>query len=71
MTQTAASSDLSLGLGLVFTVLGLLATVAMGVVSFQNVVAHDPGLQVLSGYALAGALLAGGLAIVALHVYHD
>jgi hypothetical protein len=71
MANTASQTDLSVGLGLVFTVVALLGAVGMGAASYLNVLEHDAGLQVLSGIALAVALVAGGLAIVSLHVYHD
>ena len=69
MANTASETDLSVGLGLAFTVVALLAATGMGAASYLNVLEHDPGLQVASGLALAAALVAGGLAITALHVY--
>ena len=69
MANAASETDLSVGLGLAFTVVAIIAAAAMGAASFLNVLEHDPGLQTLSGVALAVALVAGGLAIVAMHAY--
>jgi len=71
MANVASETDMSVGLGLAFTLVALLAAAGMGAASFLDVLDHDPALRVLSGVALAVALVAGGLAITALHVYHD
>lgn len=72
MATDPASGDASIGLGLVFSILavgGALGTAAFG---YQSAMAHggDAGsAQLLSGVAFGAAILAGLLAIVAIHVY--
>ncbi|MFC7166180.1 DUF7525 family protein [Halospeciosus flavus] len=58
MTADSASSDKSLGLGLVFGVVAAAAALSMFVTG-----------QLTSAYGFVGAVLVAGLAVAALHVY--
>jgi len=70
MAETTAGSDASVGFGVLFGVIALLAAVAMAGTAYVAVLAEDGDLmQLLSGVALAAALLAGGLGIALIHVY--
>jgi len=70
MAETTAESDASVGFGVLFGVIALLAAVAMAGTAYVSVLAEDGDLmQLLSGVALAAALLAGGLGIALIHVY--
>lgn len=69
MAETANASDMGIGLGIAFSVIALLAAVAMAVTAYLSALNHDSSLQLLSGVAIAVALIAGGLAIVAIHVF--
>lgn len=75
MRRTAGPSDMGLGLGLAMSVLAILAAVAVGGAGFVGALetltggGHTGGLQVVAGVALSVSLLAGGLAIVAMHVF--
>jgi hypothetical protein len=57
-----ASTDKELGLGLLFGVVALVGALLMYVAA----VGHD---QVLSGWGFAAAMVAGGLAVLAIHLY--
>lgn len=61
MTETAAS-DMEVGLGLAFALLGLVGAVTM----YLAAGAHA---QTLSGWGFALAMVAGALSIAAYHVY--
>ncbi|MFC7155320.1 hypothetical protein ACFQPA_07610 [Halomarina halobia] len=62
MTETASATDMELGLALVFGLIGLGGAVVM----YAAAVGEN---QVLSAWGFAAAMLAGALAIAALHVY--
>jgi hypothetical protein len=61
MAETAAS-DMEVGLGLAFFVLGLVGAVTM----YLAAGAHE---QVLSGWGFALAMLTGAASVAAFHVY--
>jgi predicted Rossmann fold nucleotide-binding protein DprA/Smf involved in DNA uptake len=73
---TEATSDMGVGLGMVF---GIMATVAAGlmvVYSYNYAIRHaqeleTSGLLVGSGLAFGVAIVAGSLALVAIHVYAE
>lgn len=70
MTETTRKTDMSHGLSLLFGLVGLLAAVAIAVTSYLAATKETADtLQLLSGVSLAIAVLAGGLAIVAVHVF--
>lgn len=60
MAETAAGTDMSIGLGLVFGLLSAVGAVVMFVSAAEHVTAG-------SGFALA--MLTGALAITAIHVF--
>jgi len=70
MAETTDASDMGIGLGLLFGLVAVLASMAMGgaayVVAFSE---HAETMQLLSGVALTVAMVAGGLSIVAIHIY--
>ena len=71
---TEATSDMGVGLGTVFGILAVLAAGMMGVYSYNYAIRHareleTTGLLVGSGLAFGVAVVAGSLAIVAIHVY--
>ncbi|WP_436934084.1 DUF7525 family protein [Halovenus marina] len=70
MTETTRSTDMSHGLSLLFGLVGVLAAVAMAVTAYLAATQEAADtLQLLSGVALAVAIIAGGLAIAAVHVF--
>jgi hypothetical protein len=77
MTDTAGTSDMGFGLGLAMTVLAIVAAFAMGGAGFVDALesisggGHGEGLQVVAGLALTVSLLAGSIAIVAMHAYAE
>lgn len=60
MTESAAASDKAVGLGLVFGLLSIVGAVVMFVLATE---------QVLAGWGFALAVLAGSLAVAAIHVF--
>ena len=60
--ETTATSDKSIGLSVLFGVLGLAGALGM----FLTAISHD---QLGSGIAFAGAMIAGAMAIGAVHAY--
>lgn len=64
---------MGIGLGLALTLIGLVAAVAVGGAGLLGAITegHTGDLQALAGTALAVSILAGSLAIVAMHVYAD
>jgi hypothetical protein len=71
MVETVHASDTGVGISLLFGVITVFATLAVLATSYISVVTDDHGMQVLSGIALAVALLAGGLTVAAVHVFGD
>ena len=69
MAETGAQTDMGVGLGIAFSVVAVLAAIAMAGTAYLSALNHDEFLQLLSGVSVAIALLAGGLAIVAIHVF--
>jgi len=61
MAETA-TSDMEVGLGLAFALLGIVGALTM----YLAAGAHD---QVLSGWGFALAMLAGAASVAAFHVY--
>jgi uncharacterized membrane protein YkgB len=71
MADTARATDTGVGLSLVSGLVALLAALATLGTSYAAIVNDDHGMQVLSGVALAVALLAAGLAVAAVHIFQD
>lgn len=70
MTETTAESDMSVGMGLLFGFVALFAAIATGGTAYVAMLSENADLmQLFSGIALAVAIVAGGLTIVAIHVY--
>jgi len=62
MTETAVSSDMGVGVALLFGVLGVGGALVMYVAAVS-------GSQVLSGWAFAGAMIAATILVAAVHLY--
>jgi hypothetical protein len=60
MSETAGQSDMGIGLAMLFGVLAVVAAGAMAV---------TVETQVVSAWSFAGAVVAGILAVAALHIY--
>ncbi|MEF8812793.1 MAG: hypothetical protein V5A55_03130 [Halovenus sp.] len=70
MAETSDSSDMGSGLSLLFGLVGVLAAVAMAATAYLSFVAESGDTeQLLSGLALTVALVAGALAILAIHLF--
>lgn len=70
MTETTGRSDMATGLGLLLGLVVAFASVATAVAAYSSIVADNGDtMQLASGLAVAVAMLAGCLAIVAIHVY--
>jgi hypothetical protein len=68
MAETAGT-DLGVGGSLLFVLLGVLAAVGTGLTAYLASANHSDQMQLFSGLTLAVSLLAGGIAIVLIHVY--
>lgn len=70
MAESNASSDLDTGLVLLFGAVAALASIGTGATAYVSTVG-DGGdqMQLYSGILLTAALLAGGIAIAAVHIY--
>ena len=71
MADTAQASDRSLGLGLTFGIIAVLATVLMGVTSYLSFLGDGGNFQLISGLAFAAAILAAVIAVAALHMFAE
>lgn len=70
MTETAEASDMATGLGLLFGLVVVLASIGAALAAIRAAGIEEPGnMQLLSGLTMAVAMLAGGIAIVVIHVY--
>lgn len=70
MAETTTESDMGIGLGLLFGGIAILAAAAMGGTAYATTLSENADtMQLLSGVALAVAMLAGGLSITAIHIY--
>jgi len=70
MAETKTGSDMSIGLGLLLGFVALLAAVAMAGTAYIAALSEEgETMQLLSGVSLTVALLAGGIAIAAIHIY--
>lgn len=71
MATMSSKTDMGVGLGLLFSIIAVAAAVATTVFGYTNAIDHARVLQVNGGIAFGVAMLAAGLAIVAIHVYDD
>jgi len=70
MAETTSESDMSIGLGLLFGFVTLLAALATAGTAYMAALAEDgETMQLLSGVSLAAAFVAAGIAIAAIHLY--
>lgn len=69
MAETADPSDMDLGLGIAFSVVALLAALAMAGTAYLSPLTGSEWLQFLSAVSIAVAFVAGSLAITAMHVF--
>jgi hydrogenase/urease accessory protein HupE len=70
MAETTAGSEMKVGLGLLLGFVALLAALAMAGTAYVAVLEEEAEtMQLLSGVALAVALVAGGIAVAAIHIY--
>lgn len=69
MAEAHADSDLGMGVTLVFAFIALAAAIATAGSAIVSESQGSETMQLLSGVGLAVALLAGGIAIVVIHVY--
>ncbi|WP_159900557.1 DUF7525 family protein [Salinirussus salinus] len=68
MAELAGRSDMGTGLAFVFGTIAVLAALVTTVSSYMDAVGGSD-MQLVAGLGMAVAMLAGGLAIAALHVY--
>jgi nitrate reductase gamma subunit len=69
MAETNVSSDVDLGVSLLFGFVVALATIVMAWAAYASEAQESETLQIVSGIALTVALLAGGIAIAAVHIF--
>lgn len=69
MAETKQGSDMDTGLGLLFGFIVLLASIGTATAAYLSEVQGSDTMQLLSGVGLTIAILAGALAIVAIHVF--
>lgn len=71
MAETATLTDKSLGLSLTFSILTVLLAVMMMATSYLSFINDDGQMQIIAGLAFAGAMLTGGLAVAAFHIFSE
>jgi hypothetical protein len=71
MAEQAQATDMGTGLAFVFGVIALLGALASTVASYQYSLNEGGGLLLISGIGIAVAMLAGGLAVAALHAFGE
>ena len=70
MAETTGGSDMGIGLGLLLGLVAVLAAIAMAGTAYMSALAEEgETMQLLSGISLTVALLAGGIAVAAIHIY--
>lgn len=69
MAETKQASDKSLGLSITFAVIAIIGTVGMVGTSYLYALNGDHQMQLYSGAAFAVAMVAGGIAVAALHMF--
>lgn len=69
MPAHGSNTDMGFGLAVVFAALSILGALAATGTSYLAVVGGNHGMQAISGVGIGLAMLFGGLAIAAMHVY--
>jgi len=69
MADTNATSDLSTGLVLLLGAVTALASIGTGATAYLSFVDHSDTMQLYSGLLVAAAMIAGGIAVAAVHLY--
>lgn len=70
MTEVTQGSDMATGLALLFGLVVVLAAIATAATASLSVVADNGDtMQLMSGVAMAVAMLAAGIAVTAIHVF--
>lgn len=70
MAETTQGSDMATGVGLLLSLVVVIASIATAAAAFQAFVGDNGDtMQLLSGITMSVALVGGCLAIVAIHVY--
>ena len=69
MAEIEQGSDMKLGLGLLFVLVVLLASAGTAAAAYSAELQSSDTMQLLSGVTLTVAVLAGCLAVVAVHVF--
>jgi hypothetical protein len=68
MAETA-ESDLELGVSMLFGFITILAAIVMAWAAYASQIQESDTLQLVSGVAFTVALLAGGVAVAAVHLF--
>lgn len=76
MATTSSKTDMSVGLGLLFSIIAVAAAGATTLFGYSYAIEHAAGaaartIQINGGIAFGVAMVAAALAIVAIHVYED
>jgi len=76
MATKSSKTDMSVGLGLLFSILALATAGLTTVYGYDYAVQHAAGeaartIQINGGIAFGAAMLTAAIAIVAIHVYAD
>lgn len=76
MATTSSKTDMSVGLGLLFSIIAVAAAGATAMFGYSYAIEHAAGeaargIQINGGIAFGVAMLAAALAVVAIHVYAD
>lgn len=69
MAETEHGSDMKIGLGLLFGLVVLLASIGTAAAAYLSEVQGSDTMQLLSGLTLTVAIVAGCLAVAAFHLF--
>lgn len=70
MAETTQRSDMATGLGLLFGIIVVIASIATAATAYSSAVADNGDtMQLVSGLTMAVAMGAACVAVVAIHVY--
>lgn len=71
MTSARTATDIGFGLAIAFGALSVLAALATTATGYVYALEGDHAMQILSGVSVGLAVLFGGVAIAAMHVYGE